>query len=110
MQEFKTAELFKPKPNTLQYGISPLHAWIRFFECIVHISYRCDLCKWQIRGTSKKKILLCRKKKYNNGSLKIVENTVLPIGYFVEEGSEARHKVFKQDRQFHARKTSRKKI
>ena len=195
MQEFKTAELFKPIPNTLQYGISPLHAWIRFFECIVHISYRYDLCKWQIRGTSKKKILLCRKKEIQQrffknlhlhedkpklggfGStndcnstrrafenvkkfsditnvdeelikkfktilmcissqyqinldkfekycfdtakhymskypwylmpatvhivlMQTVENTVLPIGYFGEGGPEARHKVFKQDRQF----------
>ena len=62
VQEFKTAEFFEPKPNTLQYGITPLHAWIRFFECIVHISYRYALCKWEIRVTSKKKILLCRKK------------------------------------------------
>ena len=71
VQQFKTAELFKAKPNTLQYGISPLHAWIRFFECIVHISYRYDLCKWQIRGTSKRKFFYVEKKKYNNGSLKI---------------------------------------
>ena len=70
VQQFKTAELFKAKPNTLQYGISPLHAWIRFFECIVHISYRYDLCKWQIRGTSKKKILLCRKKEIQQRFIK----------------------------------------
>lgn len=36
-----------------------------------------------------------------------MENTVLPIGCFGEEGSEARNKMYKHDRQFHARKTSR---
>ena len=46
----------------------------------------------------------------NKVLIQIVENTVLPIGYFGEEGPEARHKVFKQDGQFHARKTSRKNI
>jgi len=83
------SEVFEPKPNTLQYGISPLHAWIRFFECIIHISYRycllfifeiclsyqknCslktgisiyrfDLSEWQVRGEKKKIIFSNRKK------------------------------------------------
>ena len=40
-------------------------------------------------------------------SKQIIENTVLPVGYFRWEGSEARNKLYKHDRQFHARKTSR---
>ena len=29
--------------QALCYGISPLHAWIRFFEFILHISYRIEI-------------------------------------------------------------------
>ena len=35
IKEFWSKEL-PPKPKTLQYGISPLHSWIGFFECILH--------------------------------------------------------------------------
>ena len=37
----------------------------------------------------------------------ILENSVLPAGYFGEEASEARNKFYKRDREFHARKNSR---
>lgn len=40
---------FFPDPKTLQYGISPLHAWIRLLECCLHIAYRLDIQKWQVR-------------------------------------------------------------
>lgn len=30
---------------TLAFGISPLHCWIRCFECLLHISYRIDIIK-----------------------------------------------------------------
>ena len=43
---------FTPKPKTLQYGISPLHSLIRFFECILHISYRHGIEK--MAGTRRK--------------------------------------------------------
>ena len=33
----------------LQLGLSSLHLWIRLFECIIHISYRLQLRKWQVR-------------------------------------------------------------
>lgn len=32
--------------HNFQYGLSTLHAWIRFMECILHISYRLNFCKW----------------------------------------------------------------
>ncbi|CAG9759703.1 unnamed protein product [Ceutorhynchus assimilis] len=205
-ESFQRSEVYNPKPGTLQYGISPLHAWIRFFECIVHISYRYDLREWQIRGENNKKIFNARKKIVQDRFLKklslhvdkpkpngfgstndgntarrsfkdtrffseitdvneklinnfkniliclscqceidtekfqeycnetpklymseypwypmpatvhkvlvhgkaILDNSILPVGYFGEEGSEGRNKLYKQDRQFHARKTSRK--
>ena len=43
---------FTPKPKTLQYGISPLHSLIRFFECILHILYRHGIEK--MAGTRRK--------------------------------------------------------
>lgn len=38
------------KHHTMSFGISPLHARIRFFECILHLSYRLSFKKWQARG------------------------------------------------------------
>lgn len=35
------------KTDNLRFGISTLHAWIRFFECFLHISYKIDVEKWQ---------------------------------------------------------------
>ncbi|CAL1671862.1 unnamed protein product [Lasius platythorax] len=46
--------LFLPNPNSLQYGISPLHAWIRLLECCLHIAYRINIKKWQMRSKSDK--------------------------------------------------------
>lgn len=43
----KLEEGFVSNEEALHYGISPLHAWIRFFECLLHISYRMDFKMWQ---------------------------------------------------------------
>lgn len=53
-----------PQPNTDAYsfGISTLHAWIRSFECLLHISYRLPIKKWQMRSNEDKKIYADRKK------------------------------------------------
>lgn len=39
------------------FGLSTLHAWIRTFECMLHISYRLDLTKWQVKGENDKAIV-----------------------------------------------------
>jgi hypothetical protein len=31
--------------TTYKFGLSTLHAWIRFFECLLHISYRLEIKK-----------------------------------------------------------------
>jgi hypothetical protein len=31
----------------IKFGLSTLHAWIRFFECCLHLSYRLGIKKWQ---------------------------------------------------------------
>lgn len=57
-----TRETFLPNPNSLQYGISLLHVWIRFFECCLHISYRITFKQWQVRSEENKKKIAKRKK------------------------------------------------
>lgn len=44
------------------FGLSPLHAWIRFFEFFLHISYRLDVKTWQVRGQASKDQVAKRKK------------------------------------------------
>ncbi|XP_071638500.1 uncharacterized protein [Temnothorax longispinosus] len=44
-------------PNSLQYGVSALHAWIRYFECCLHIAYRINIKKWQVKTPEEKKLL-----------------------------------------------------
>lgn len=35
--------------QNFKYELSTLHAWIRFMECILHISYRLSFCKWAVK-------------------------------------------------------------
>lgn len=51
-----------PNENTYSFGISSLHAWIRSFEALLHIAYRIEIKKWQIRGPKNKARLEERKK------------------------------------------------
>lgn len=48
--------------SRLSFGLSILHAWIRFFECILHVAYKLPLKKWQVRGEGNKEIVVNRKK------------------------------------------------
>jgi hypothetical protein len=36
--------------KSFSFGLSTLHAWIRFFECLLHIAYRIDIKKLQVRA------------------------------------------------------------
>ena len=40
-------------PEVCRYGLSPLHAWIRLFECVIHIGYRLKLKVWSVRQQHK---------------------------------------------------------
>ncbi|XP_049312286.1 uncharacterized protein LOC125778464 [Bactrocera dorsalis] len=53
--------VFEPKPSTLKYGVSPLHAWIRFLEFVLHLSYRIGIKKWQVRNPEDKNTIKQRK-------------------------------------------------
>jgi hypothetical protein len=43
---FIESAAFPVPQHNLVYGVSPLHAWIRFFECCLKISYKIDIKKW----------------------------------------------------------------
>lgn len=53
--------IFLPNTNALIHGISPLHSWIRIFECCLHISYRLPMKVWQVRGVKNKTDFSARK-------------------------------------------------
>lgn len=55
-------ELASPpyNPDSLDLGISPLHAYLRFHECLLHVSYKITLKKKQARGEINKKIVAKR--------------------------------------------------
>lgn len=62
MNDMKKLSTLKPKECLYEFGLSTLHAWIRCFECILHISYRLDQKKWQIRSIEDKQAMAERKK------------------------------------------------
>uniref|UniRef100_A0A2S2Q9M0 Uncharacterized protein n=1 Tax=Sipha flava TaxID=143950 RepID=A0A2S2Q9M0_9HEMI len=47
--------------STYSFGLSTLHARIRFFECLMHISYRLEVKKWQMRSKEEKQSFQARK-------------------------------------------------
>lgn len=59
------------------FGISSLHAWIRTLECLLHISYRLHIKKWQIRDSAEKILFQERK-------LKIQEKFKQEMGLIVD--------------------------
>ncbi|CAH0689249.1 unnamed protein product [Chilo suppressalis] len=54
--ESETTEL-----QNLEFGLSVLHARIRFFETLLHISYKLPIKKWQVRTQAEKAIIRVRK-------------------------------------------------
>lgn len=47
--------------DALTFGLCVLHARIRFFESILHLSYKITIQKWQIRSASEKEIVKLKK-------------------------------------------------
>lgn len=46
-----------------KYGLSTLHAWIRFLDCVLHISYNLSFKKWSVRNPAHKILRKERKEK-----------------------------------------------
>lgn len=62
MNQKKVLTSLVSEPARLMNGLSVLHAYIRCFECILHISYRLTIKSWQMRGLEKKQECLTRKR------------------------------------------------
>ena len=63
-KDMNQIDLAKQRPvnkKTFEFGLSTLHAWIRFFECLIHVAYRLEFKKWQAKGDNK--VILKEKKK-----------------------------------------------
>lgn len=50
-------------PQSLRFGLSILHARIRFFETVLHIAYKLPLQKWQARTAEEKAVVKETKEK-----------------------------------------------
>ena len=61
MNDLETLMKCKISPETLGYGISSLHAWIRSLECILHIAYKLPIKKWQAKTPKEKEMVKERK-------------------------------------------------
>lgn len=48
--------------DNLKFGLSSLHCWIRCFEFTLHLSYRLEIKKWQVRKGEEKESVEKRKK------------------------------------------------
>lgn len=48
---------FHSGENNYSFGLSTLHAWIRCFECLLHISYKLEIKKWQGRSAEDKAMI-----------------------------------------------------
>ncbi|XP_043867476.1 uncharacterized protein LOC122757883 [Drosophila mojavensis] len=59
--DFNSA-VFAVNSKSLQFGVSPLHAWIRFLEFVLKISYRLEVKKWRVKGSDKQNV--CQRKQY----------------------------------------------
>ncbi|GBO24771.1 hypothetical protein AVEN_17149-1 [Araneus ventricosus] len=55
----------------LSLSLSPLHTWIRFFECILHLSYRLEIKSWPARGAENKNKVVEKKKNESKRSSRV---------------------------------------
>lgn len=83
--------------EVFKFGLSTLHAWIRFFECLLHVSYRLPFQSWQVRSDQNKKIFNARKTEIQNkfrSEMGLLVDVVLQGRGTTNDGNTAR-KFFK---------------
>ena len=56
MNNLQNVNMKTPIIDNLDFGLSSLHTWIRFFECCLHIGYRMEIKCWQARKDNKSKM------------------------------------------------------
>lgn len=54
------------KEEHYKYGLSTLHARIKFFECVLHIAYKLPVKKWRTAAEDEKKLISIRKHEIQN--------------------------------------------
>lgn len=70
--------------DNYRFGLSSLHAWIRCFECLLHLSYKLDVKCWQVRKKSERtnkkgKVKTEEEKKKEEEEKKAVEEKLASI-------------------------------
>lgn len=52
LNDIASVRLKEIEKESLQFGLSVLHAYIRCFECLLHIAYRLELKVWKVSNLS----------------------------------------------------------
>lgn len=82
--------------ENFKYGLSPLHAWIRIFEFLLHLGYKNDssVQKWRInKNTEESRIVEQRKKVIQNeirSKMGLLVDVVRPNAGTTNDGNTAR--------------------
>ncbi len=69
---------FNPRQGSLKYGIRTLHSWIRALEFLLHLAYRLNVGKWQVKGEKNRET-------YNKTKYRIHEDLKNKIGVNVDQ-------------------------
>lgn len=70
-------QLKEVREDTLRFGLSILHARIRFFESVLHLAYKLPIRKWRIHSEEEKELVKAEKKR-------IQEDFRLKMGLIVD--------------------------
>ena len=61
MNDIENVRQLPVQEDNFRFGLSTLHAWIRMFECIIHIAYRMELKKWRVTNDEEKAAFITKK-------------------------------------------------
>lgn len=53
MNDYNRLKLLDINTDNFEFGLSTLHCWIRFLECLLHIAYRIPIQRTDARGSDK---------------------------------------------------------
>lgn len=87
----------KDNKQNYQFGLSTLHCWIRFMECILHIAYNNDFKKGQASGDNK--ILKENKKKKIQNEMKArlsISVDIVKQGYGTSNDGNTARRFFEE--------------
>ncbi|PZC81527.1 hypothetical protein B5X24_HaOG212451 [Helicoverpa armigera] len=97
--DFNNLNLIKNRPlnpEALRHGLSPLHAWIRIFEFLLHLGYKNDpaVMKWRVSKNSFEAITVESRKKYIQSEIRsrmgLIVDVVRPNSGTTNDGNTAR--------------------